>query len=110
MKEEEAINSNTPSSSSYNDDEDGPIFRTSFITRLLQITPIIELFGYMKDHRKHYKEHWIDSCKDDPERLKATLLAQYEMEIVLAVLYLSIIIGVMTSVMGKYVLNESVKP
>ena len=71
---------------------------------------MIELFGYMKDHRKHYKEHWIDSCKDDPERLKATLLAQYEMEIVLAVLYLSIIIGVMTSVMGKYVLNESVKP
>ena len=102
MKQGEAINDGNPSSSvmPLDDDENMHIFKIPFIKRLFRITPLVELLGYMKDHRFHYKEHWIDSCKNEPKRLKSTLMAQYEMEIVLGVLYLSIIIGVMSSAMG----------
>ena len=102
MKEREAINNNNsfPSDLPLEDDENMLIFRIAFIKRLFRLTPLVELLGYMKDHRFHYKEHWIDSCMNEPKRLKSTLMAQYEMEIVLGVLYLSIIIGVMSSAMG----------
>ena len=97
-----APSSSSPSSSvQINYDENEPIFRTSFLKKIFTITPLIELCGYMKDHRMLYKEHWIDSCKTQPERLKATLSAQYENELVLAVLYLSVIFGTVTSSMAE---------
>ena len=82
----------------------------SLFRRALKISPMIELMGLLKDHRKHFKEHWIAACtlsKDGGEILKNGLTFMFEMELLVAVL----LFGVTTSIYfqgitkGKYCNN-----
>ena len=83
------------SSASYSDDDD--LVKTSLLRRILAIVPTLDIMGYMTDHRLNFREHWVESCRLQPERLKTTMSAQAELELILAILYVSITSGIFFS-------------
>ena len=71
--------------------------KMSFLRKLFHISPMIDLGGYMTDHRLIYKEHWIESCRTNPERLKSSLAVQSELELILAILYVSVTMAIFST-------------
>lgn len=79
----------------------------SFLRRTIKITPIIELMGFLKDHRRHFKEHWIAACslqKNGGQILKQGLTFMFEMELLIAVLFF----GIATTLLFEGVTREMV--
>ena len=74
------------------------------VGRTLAMAEYIELAGYLKDHRPHFKHHWISSKKSSPSNLKASLQSLFETELI----YGSLLIGVISSVLTQ-LSDDSVK-
>ena len=50
----------------------------------LEISPLIEFAGYLKDHRLPMKMHWVSSKKElGADQLKGSLQALFESELVM---------------------------
>ena len=62
----------------------------SYIARALLITPVVELFGFIKDHRFQFKDHWITSRISDSAQLRHELINLYEAELMLSSLVLGV--------------------
>ena len=80
----------------------------SFLQRTLKITPLVELLGFFKDHRRHFKLHWIAACslkEDGGLELKNGLTFMFEMELLVAVLFL----GITTSIFFQCITPEMIE-
>ena len=62
----------------------------SFFGRATSIVPLRELMGLVSDGGWDVKQHWIDSCADNPSRLKSGLTFLFEMEVLMGALFLGL--------------------
>ena len=78
----------------------------SFFKRLLQITPMIEMMGYLKDHRSRFKQAFIESSRHDGNRLKSGMTFMFEMEIILGSLLLAANATIVMSVNDETLIQD----
>lgn len=71
--------------------------QTAHMSAQLEISPLIEFLGYVKDHRLPMKMHWISSKKElGADELKGSLQALFESELVMGSLLLGIVFAGLT--------------
>lgn len=71
--------------------------QTAHMSAQLEISPLIEFLGYVKDHRLPMKMHWISSKKElGADDLKGSLQALFESELVMGSLLLGIVFAGLT--------------
>ena len=58
--------------------------------RILNVVPVVELLGFLKDHRWEFKEHWVNACNHNSTRLKSGLTFLFEMEVLVGALFLGL--------------------
>ena len=78
----------------HHDEQDGdkssqPI--PNFIKKVWSIVPFIEWLGFLKDHRKAFKENWIEAHHrpQDSGKLKEAITFMFEMELIFGSLIMS---------------------
>jgi hypothetical protein len=76
------------------------------ILKVFNVCPFIEILGFVKDHRSHFKEHWIQSRILEPGKLKEELRSLFEMEFFFGSLYLGVLSSIYFAVMDDEISNQ----